>query len=79
MNLIEVTNHIEDLLEFHPDFLAKLSSEDREVLSKFFFAGRDIDIENVAEYQKDLEKSQPGITTQALAAYKRLVELSQRS
>ncbi len=77
--LNDMTNHIEDLLEFHPEFLTKLSGEYQEVLRQFFFAGRDIDVESVADYQRDLEQRQPGITARARAAYWRLVELSGKS
>ncbi len=72
----QITNDIEDLLEFHPELLDQLSKDDREVLSSFFFAGRDIDVESVADHQSKLEQSQPGISAQARAAYHRLKELS---
>lgn len=72
----QITNDIEDLLEFHPELLDRLSKDDREALRSFFFAGRDIDVESVADYQSKLEQSQPGISAQARAAYLRLKELS---
>ena len=72
-NLIDMTNNVEDLLEFHPDFLEKVSLDDRELLAKFFFAGREVDVEDVAKYQADLESSDPGVTERARQAYARLM------
>lgn len=72
-DLIDMTNNVEDLLEFHPEFLEQVSLDDRELLAKFFFAGREVDVEDVAKYQDGLESSDPGITERARQAYARLM------
>lgn len=51
-----------------------MSDADREILSKFFFAGREVDVESVADYQADLEKVEPGIIEAARAAYGRFMQ-----
>ena len=72
--LTDMTNNVEDLLEFHPEILDAMNDADRDVLSKFFFAGREIDVVSVADYQADLENAEPGITETARAAYGRFMQ-----
>lgn len=74
--LTQMTNNIEDMLEFHPEFLQQVSAEDRELLAKFFFAGREVDVEDVARYQDELEENNPGITDRAKHAYIRFMQVA---
>jgi hypothetical protein len=72
----QITNDIEDLLEFHPELLDRLSGEDQLALSKVFFAGREVDVEDVAIYHAQLQTKEPELMREAQAAYQRLVHAS---
>ncbi len=77
MSDIERTNTLEDLIEFHLEFLEAVSEEDRTLLPDYYFAGREIDVASVEEYQKQREQAEPGISARARIAYGRFVKVTQ--
>lgn len=61
---------LEGVYDNHPDCFDGLSAEDRDVLSEFYFAGRDIDVEDIQAYRVYLLKQDPDILKRAQTALK---------
>ncbi len=59
---------LEGVFDNHPDCFDELSSEDREVLSKFYFAGREIDVDDIQAYRDELLREDPTILKRAQTA-----------
>jgi hypothetical protein len=62
---------IEDLLEFHPDLLHRLTSTDQALLAKYYFAGSDISPSSLSKYRSDLLRRTPDIEARSDTAYRR--------
>jgi hypothetical protein len=62
-------NLIEDLVSFHPEYLAQLDQQSQQILSGYYFADRDIDIDSVADYRRQLLQERPGLDVEAEAAW----------
>lgn len=69
-------NRVEDFIEFHPEALAALPPADRQVLGRYYFAGRDIDVDDVFAYRQQLVVAEPGIEERARRALERLFNSS---
>jgi hypothetical protein len=59
---------MEDMVEFHPTFLDDLSPEDRDVLAEYYFAGREVDVDELGQYRDELMAKKPGIEARAQEA-----------
>jgi hypothetical protein len=67
---------IEDLVEFHPALLVQLSAVDREALSQYYFAGRKVDVDDLAKYRDELVANQPDIEAKAHDAWAKLQNIA---
>ncbi|MEV0537067.1 hypothetical protein [Kitasatospora sp. NPDC050463] len=63
---------LEELLEFHPEFLDGLSADDLSALSTYYFAGRPVDVPDVLEYRRKALTRHPELERQALAALRQV-------
>lgn len=70
-------NLVQDLYSFHPEYFAKLSEQDQELLSGFYFADREVDVENIFEYREVQIEKKPTIESAAEKAYSRLLEVAE--
>ncbi len=59
---------LEGVFDNHPDCFDGLSDEDRKVLSEFYFAGREIDVEDIQAYREELLRRDPTILKRAQTA-----------
>ncbi len=69
---------LEELVEFHPAYLEALTQDDRDVLSRYYFAGRDVDVDDLGEYRSKLVNDEAGIESRAqdaLARFKAVANL----
>jgi hypothetical protein len=62
---------LEEMIEFHPDYLAGLNDQDRDVLSQYYFAGREVDADDLGRYRDDLVVKVPDIEAKAQDALAR--------
>ena len=69
---IKIVNHLEDLLEFHSEYLESLTPQDKEDIRTYFFAGREVDHEDVLVYRQQVLGQDPQLEARALAAYEQL-------
>lgn len=60
-----IVTMLEGMYDFHPDCLDGLSTKDRAALSKYFFAGRSIDVDSIFEYRDQLIANEPDILERA--------------
>jgi hypothetical protein len=65
-------NALESLYAFHPDYVVRVSPEQREILSRFYFFGRPVDVESVQDYRAELVQNDPGIEQWADEAWRAL-------
>jgi len=56
---------LEELVEFHPNYLDELSLTDKDTLSKYYFAGRKVDVNDLEQYRNDLIASDSAIQGKA--------------
>jgi hypothetical protein len=48
---IQRVNLTEDLMSFHPEFLEAVTDQQRRLLRRHYFAGRDVDVASVADFR----------------------------
>lgn len=68
----DTVTFLEGFLEFHPGYLDELTAAEREALSLYYFAGRDVDVESVAQYRDQVLATNPDLQAQALGALAKL-------
>lgn len=66
-------NLMQDFYSFHPEYFAKLSKEDQELLSRFYFADRKVDVDDIFVYRKGQIEQDRDIEKRAEGAYFRLL------
>jgi len=66
-------DHIEDMVEFHPEVLNALSEQERAIASEYYFAGRDIDVDDIFAYRAGLLAKKPNIEEEAVPVYHKLM------
>jgi hypothetical protein len=59
---------LEGVFDNHPDCFDGLSEEDQQVLSEFYFAGREIDVADIQAYRDELLREDPTILKRAQMA-----------
>jgi len=72
----EVINLLEDFYSFHPEYFKKLSSEDMNYLSVYYFAGRKVDVDDVESYRNRVLKREPDLEKKAQKALDRFKEIA---
>lgn len=70
-----IVTMLEGMYDFHPDCLDGLPTKDRAVLSKYFFAGRPVDVDSIFEYRDQLIVSELDILERAKWALVHFYEL----
>lgn len=53
-------------------FAGTVTDEEMNALSKYYFAGREIDVENMFEYRKEIERTNPKTVALAKAALRKV-------
>lgn len=56
---------LEGLADFHPEYMSDLTPKQREVLSDYYWFGRDIDVDDIFAYRHTLVGRRPGIKREA--------------
>lgn len=59
---------VEGLIDFHPEFLAELDEKSRAVMEQYFFAGKEINVNDIFLYRNELLEKEPEIKAQAFVA-----------
>jgi hypothetical protein len=59
---------VQGLVDFHPEFLEALDDKSKAVMKHYFFAGKEINVDDVFLYRDTLLKKEPEIKAQANAA-----------
>lgn len=69
-------NLVEDLVSFHPEYLDRLPTAQRTVLSRYYFAGRKVDVESVTAYRHRLLDDEPAIAHAAERAWEAFAKVA---
>jgi hypothetical protein len=65
---------IESLFAFHPEYFDHLTQDDMRLLDTYYFLGREIDVDDIADYAASLERTNPGTQQHAEAAFRKALE-----
>lgn len=63
-----IVTFLEGLLDFHPEYFQTGSTRDKDALAQYYFWGRDIDVEDIYLYRKQLLNNDNNIKTKAESA-----------
>lgn len=64
-------SELEELIEFHPEYLDKIDANDRTMLSQYYFAGRRVNVDDLEKYRDELLAQDPSLLSRALSALSR--------
>lgn len=61
----EEVNFLQGFFEVHPEYLRDFTESEIGVLSTYYFVDREVDVDNVFEYRRELVKRLPWIEAEA--------------
>ena len=71
-----IVTMLEGLLDFHPNMATSISTADRELLTRYYFFNRPIGVENIFDYRRHLDNTEPQLAIQAEAALHRFLAVN---
>jgi len=66
-------NLIEDLYDFHPEYFQALTPAQRGALSVYYFAERDVNVESVHQYRREVLSNNPELAVDTDDAFRALL------